>query len=69
VGLREAVGVCLMALRQFAVWNTMQTQHGTASWAMIDEVVYVRTAHGRKATQLGGSMPHSPIRICRPVPL
>jgi hypothetical protein len=52
-----------MAHRQFVRWSTTPTPHGNASWAVIDEMVYVRTVHGRKATQLGGSSPESLVGI------
>jgi len=45
--------------RQFTVWETVVTPHGHCSVAVIDQVVYVRSALGQKATQLGGSCPQT----------
>jgi hypothetical protein len=41
------------------VWHTHKSEWGTGSWAVIDGMVFVRTAHGTKATQLGGSPPET----------
>jgi hypothetical protein len=52
-----------MAHREFVTWSTLETPYGHASWAVIDGVLKVRSAIGQKATQLGGSTPHSLARM------
>ena len=50
-------------MRKFIVWQTSKSEYGTGSWAIIDGLVMVRTAHGTKATQIGGSNPEGLARI------
>ena len=50
-------------MRRFVVWTTSKSEYGTGSWAIIDGTVFVRTAHGQKATQIGGSNPEGLARI------
>jgi hypothetical protein len=49
--------------RKFVIWRTSKTEYGQGSWAIIDSMVFVRTAHGQKATQIGGSNPEFLARI------
>jgi hypothetical protein len=49
-------------MRKFITWHTTKSEYGTGSWAVIDDIVFVRTCDGQKATQLGG---HSPEGIAR----
>ena len=60
-------------MRKFVVWRTSKSEYGTGSWAIIDGMVFVRTAHGQKATQIGGSESRGPgedfnSRTCRRMP-
>ena len=41
------------AMRQFIIWNTIHNEYGSASWAVIDGVVTVRTSAGSKSEMLG----------------
>ena len=50
-------------MRKFIVWHTSTSEWGPGSWAVIDGIVFVRTAHGTKATQLGGSPPEIIARL------
>ena len=43
--------------------HTSKSEWGTGSWAVIDGMVFVRTAHGQKATQVGGSPPETIARL------
>jgi hypothetical protein len=54
-----------MAKRDWVIWNAMQTEHGNYSWAIVENMVCVRTqfGHGQKCTQIGGSPPHNIARI------
>ena len=52
-----------MRHRKSITWHTSQSEYGTGSWAVIDGMVFVRTAHGTKATQVGGSPPETIARI------
>jgi hypothetical protein len=53
----------VMAERQFAVWNSIRDENGNYSWCVKDGLVFVRTANGHKATQIGGSSPDHIARI------
>jgi hypothetical protein len=52
-----------MRHRKSITWHTSQSEYGTGSWAVIDGMVFVRTAHGTKATQVGGSPPETIARL------
>lgn len=43
--------------RPFVIWNNLKCEHGQGSWAVINDIVFVRTCNGQKATQVGGSNP------------
>ena len=44
--------------RPFVIWNNLKCEYGNASWAVVDDsIVTVRTAHGSKSAQVGGSNP------------
>jgi hypothetical protein len=49
-----------MAHRQFVTWTTEQTPFGTGSWAMIDNLLHVRSAVGTKVAALGSLTPQEP---------
>lgn len=44
-------------MRRFIAWNTLHTEHGHGSWALIDNMLTVRTADGTKSAQIGGMPP------------
>ncbi len=46
-------------MRNFVVWNSITTHYGSGSWALIDNMVTVRTAYGTKSTQHGGMDPET----------
>ena len=46
-----------MTKREFVTWHNMKNKFGQCSWAVIDDLLYVRTARGQKVTQVGGSSP------------
>jgi hypothetical protein len=48
---------------QFITWTTLHNEFGSGSYAVIDELVMVKTCSGQKATQLGGSTPEGIARI------
>jgi len=51
-------------MRRFVVWHATKSEYGSGSWAIIDDsIVTVRTAHGTKSTQIGGSTPEGLARI------
>ena len=50
-------------MRKFIVWHNTKSEYGDGSWAIIDGMVFVRTGHGQKATQIGGSNPEGLARI------
>ena len=50
-------------MKRFVTWNSLQTEHGSGSWAVIDGMLTVRTANGTKSTQLGGMNPEGLTRI------
>src|SRR5262249_42814568 len=52
-----------MMSRSFVVWNSMQSEFGNYSWAIVDNMVCVRAPHGQKCTQIGGSPPDHIARI------
>jgi hypothetical protein len=43
-------------MRRFINWS-MHTEHGSGSWAVIDDTLTVRTANGTKSEQLNGRTP------------
>jgi hypothetical protein len=43
--------------RKFVVWNSVQCQYGSGSWAVIDGTLVVITALGRKTAKLEGFPP------------
>ena len=49
--------------RSFVVWRNTRSEYGDGSWALIDDVVMLKTAFGQKATQRGGSPPETIARI------
>jgi hypothetical protein len=48
--------------RKFITWHNLKCEHGNGSWCLHDNIVFVKTCNGSKATQLGG---HSPEGIAR----
>ena len=46
-------------MRCSVVWQTIKTEHGNGSYAVLDGSATVRTANGTKSTQLGGSTPEA----------
>jgi hypothetical protein len=46
-----------MAKREWTIWNNCQSEDGQYSWAIVSNMVCVRTQHGQKCTQVGGSPP------------
>ena len=46
-------------MRRFISWCSIHTEHGSGSWAVIDDTLTVRCANGTKSVQLGGSSPAS----------
>ena len=42
-------------MRKFIVWSQIRSEHGQGTWALIDDVVTVKTCDGQKSTQRGGS--------------
>ena len=46
-------------MRRFISWCSIHTEHGTGSWAVIDDTLTVRSANGTKSVQLNGSSPAS----------
>jgi hypothetical protein len=52
-----------MAQRKFVNWTTEQTPYGSASWAMIDGLLHVRSTVGTKVAHLGSLTPQSLARL------
>jgi hypothetical protein len=50
-------------MRKFIVWREIRSEYGQGSWALIDDVVMLKTAFGQKATQRGSSPPETIARI------
>lgn len=50
-------------MRKFITWNTLHTEHGSGSWAVIDDMLTVRTADGTKTAVVGGMAPSVLARI------
>jgi hypothetical protein len=50
-------------MRKFIVWREIRSEYGQGSWALIDDVVTLKTAFGQKATQRGDSPPETIARI------
>ena len=44
-----------MTSRQFVTWHTLQCEFGTGSWAVVDGILTVSTAHGSKSAALLGN--------------
>jgi len=44
-------------MKRFITWQNHQSEDGQYSWAIVDNMVCVRTQHGQKCTQIGGSPP------------
>jgi hypothetical protein len=49
-------------MRRSVVWNTTKSEYGTG-YAVIDNILFVRTCNGHKATQLGRSNPERLARM------
>jgi hypothetical protein len=45
--------------RKFVIWNSVQCQYGSGSWAVIDGMLTVRTATGTKTVELDGMPPEA----------
>jgi hypothetical protein len=43
--------VVLMAKRNWTIWHSVRDENGNYSWAIVDNMVCTRTAHGQKCTQ------------------
>ena len=41
-------------MRKFIVWSQIRSEYGQGVWALVDDVVILKTAFGQKATQRGG---------------
>ena len=52
-----------MAQRQFVTWTTEPTPYGSASWAMIDGLLHVRSAIRTKVVDPGSLTPQSLTRL------
>ena len=50
-------------MRKFIVWSQIRSEHGQGTWALIDDVVTVKTCDGQKSTQRGGSPPEPIARL------
>jgi hypothetical protein len=50
-------------MRRFISWRSIHNEHGSGSWAVVDETLTVRCANGIKSVQLGGSAPASMAQI------
>jgi hypothetical protein len=50
-------------MRRFISWVSIHNEHGSGSWAVIDDTLTVRTANGSKSVQLDGRTPASLARI------
>ena len=46
-------------MRRFISWCPIHNEHGSGSWAVIDDTLTVRCANGTKSVQLDGSNPAS----------
>jgi hypothetical protein len=50
-------------MRRFISWVSIHTDHGSGSYAVIDDTLTVRTANGTKSVPLNGCTPASVARI------
>jgi hypothetical protein len=50
-------------MRRFISWVSIHNEHGSASYAVNDDIVTVRTCNGTKSVQLNGATPASVARI------
>jgi hypothetical protein len=50
-------------MRRYIDWTSLHTEHGSGSWAVIDNTLTVRTAKGVMSAQLGGATPVSLAKI------
>jgi hypothetical protein len=50
-------------MRRFVVWHNTKSEFSSGSYAVIDDILFVRTCNGHKATQLGGSNPEGLARM------
>jgi hypothetical protein len=50
-------------MRQFIVWNTLKSEHGNCSWAVLDGMLVVKTHLGTKSMKFDGD--HSPEGLAR----
>ena len=46
-----------MSKRECVNWSTLSTRHGTASWAVIDGLLHLRSCDGTKVAELGAMQP------------
>jgi hypothetical protein len=49
--------------RQFIVWNSLRSDHGDASWAIVDGMLTVRTCHGSKSMKFDGGSPEGLVKV------
>jgi hypothetical protein len=49
-------------MRRYIDWISIHTEHGSASYALNDDIVTVRTCHGTKSVPLNGCTPASVAR-------
>jgi hypothetical protein len=40
--------------RQFVIWNSLKSEHGNCSWAIVDGMLTVKTRHGSKRMKFDG---------------
>ena len=50
-------------MRRFISWCSIHNEHGSGSWAVIDDTLTVRCANGSKSVRLRGSTPASMAQI------
>jgi hypothetical protein len=50
-------------MRQFVVWRSLCSEHGNASWAIVDGVLTVRTCHGSKSIKFDGEAPEGIVKV------
>jgi hypothetical protein len=50
-------------MRRYINWVSMHNEHGSGSWAVIDDTLTVRTANGTKSEQLNGRKPAAIARV------
>jgi len=44
------------------VWNSLRSDHGDASWAIVDGMRTVRTCHGSKSMKFDGGSPEGLVK-------